>query len=418
VCLTQSACKDVDRDKYEFITKDFEAALQSFKPETFFSADTVFSCADVLFPEACEQQTELEKKRGEIARAVKSQRILTEQICAPLAQSYAAMLGTGLKGTKAYQFDNELTQAMRSAGAYALPLRIKQGYVTATYYYPDWDRDSHELGGSKAFAKRYYEAAPSHKTGGINLSYKESGIFDVNSPFPYGSISGYLRIQKFHDYVMNEEKLKNIKFELTLDFMHGYLFILHEDPKDINRETIFLYVDIPYTVYSNKYGEVSKIIQTEKDPDIHCYARSVSDARERWIYDKSYIAGEKAVSRITDFEPLTVPIHPQRFNGDSSYEISGAEISEPSLQCWMKVFGDNSIADSECLGTGYEKEFIEILNTDICVGFDTVTRAPKRTFPYKTVAMAEYSHIQGLHHFKPRCNLLNKKSSTKAGDYD
>ena len=329
---------------------------------------------------------------------------MTKQLCAPISESYLRMIGKGIKGGDVYAFDEELTSLMRAAGAYVLPLQVRDVNAKASYFNPDWDQNDPTHGGNREFVEFYTSlTAPEYKDMPNGPYYEAGGIIKTSA----NSLYSYILLKNFYDLAINQKKFEVKKFDFTFDFIHGYLFILPQDPSDINQETIFLYVDFPFSIHGNEYGKISSLAATEKTPEVRCYERSISQARRHWVDNKDFIAGKEFVSRIEDFSHLNLSFSEHRILEKPVDEINASHVAEPSLKCWMQMIDITSNDYSECLNTGYDKEFMSMLNRDVCVGFDAITPAPKRSYPYKVYLGDSPIYDSDIAPFSNRCKNEN-----------
>jgi len=190
-------------------------------------------------------------------------------------------------------------------------------------------------------------------------------------------------------------KMKDFFYEF--EFIRSYLFIFSKNAENMNEESIFYFVDLPYSILGNKLSEIQQLkFDTETPTKVNCYTASSSGV---WSNASANVADRfqtEAASPMVEPEPLTVPLNvnngknmiPQS-NGSGSlkrnngYLIAEEEIAEPSLRCWMLSFGFSSGEISQCKNSEYAEQYLEMLNKNICVYRNHTEKGPLRTYPYQ-----------------------------------
>lgn len=394
-------CREDRAEGYQVLSKDFVAAIQNIKADYFFAADPPQ-------PKPAPYKTAQSLENEKYFLATKHFASLSEKLCSSVEENYARMLESGLTGKDARAFDEELTRAMREAGAYALPLRIEGGQVDAAYYNPNWDRNpGAKYGGNKEFNedwRRLWGTKLQHSI--APTAYKEGGILE----YSFNMWKGVRNI--FHTFLITQKKFELRRFTFRIDVVHPYLFIFQKDPGDPEKESLFFYIDFPLAVSGDEFGKISHAGKTETEPQVRCNPTSVSRMRSLVldsIESTDFKSSGKSIALITEVSPLIIPL-PADYtrSSDAKYEhdILPESVAEPSIECWMAAYGylpgDHA---AECTKTGYADEFMEMLNRDLCVGYDFVRPAPARAYPYHAKAwIYEQQFMRGAVYDPRRCN--------------
>ncbi len=419
VCTLLVGCRGASAEGYKFISEDFSKAINSVNAKAFFESPT-----PVL--------TDYEKNDSGLSEKVKNNTLVSriashyetigENLCQPIAESYEKMMASGINGKDAYEFDKELVNVVREAGAYVLPLRIYEGEINAKYYNPNWDRNSNEQGGNRKFAESYFKLDPYERLPN-SPEFKEQGEIEVTAGVSRNGGS-YKKFQDFHLWVTEQNSFELKKLSYEFDFIHGYLFTFAQEPENLNQEIIHYYVDIPYTVIGKKLGDIERL---EFKPDalkkVKCYTGSKSDV---WLRASSNVKDRfltDAASPMGEFEPLTIPLNPEygmtqvpKSNTEKSlvknddYSVTENVIADPSLQCWMVAFGFASSENVTCTNTGYAEEFMSLLNKNICVRRDITEAASKLSYPYNVKpSLGRPKYVTGVFTWDTRCNPTQKE---------
>lgn len=374
---------------YQLLSDEFLHSLNSVQAETFFNPP--------LDPPPFNKQWDTNNSEHyahikQFSRVAEDYRKRGHAVCESIASKYDQMLDKPFNKEESFKFDTELSRAMREAGAFVLPIRVYDGQIKVEYFNPEWKTSSSEFNGNSAFAKNLNDI-PSNQR--LSVQYEKAGKITVN-PLMNENGGDYMDF-RFVNEVAQKSGLVMGDYQLSFNFVRPYLFIFHEDPKDIQSETITFYIDLPYSVESNKFGEINKLKKVESKKNSNhskpqCYVLSKTGLQIKQVENPVFQDGTKFLTNIGRLEPITDPLRVEyaevkvpRPDGRTGlvkapdYTIQENEISEPSLECWLGAMGLIE-ARKSCADTGYAKEFLALMNNTLCVS-DKVQRIPQITYP-------------------------------------
>lgn len=157
--------------------------------------------------------------------------------------------------------------------------------------------------------------------------------------------------------------------------------------------------------------------QYKEGNKVSCFTGSPASV---WVNAAANRAGKfemQAASPLREFEPVTIPLHPEygeakypdengKLVKNTSYKVEASDIADPSLRCWLNAMGFLSdFTDKECNSSAYAEEYMLMLNKNICVRPNELTRAPLLSYPYDVKPMQEFPFdIEWVFTWKTRCN--------------
>jgi len=119
---------DAEAKNYRFISRDFLYAIYGINLDAFFSKP---------LPELPKHKMSLtgeEKNKNLMFLYKEHYEQLGNRLCDSINEAYKKMPSPVITRASSYEFDIELTKAMRNAGAYILPLRLNKGKIHASYH--------------------------------------------------------------------------------------------------------------------------------------------------------------------------------------------------------------------------------------------------------------------------------------------
>ncbi|MBU0801515.1 MAG: hypothetical protein KKA05_11020 [Alphaproteobacteria bacterium] len=392
---------------YKFITQDFLDTLKTINAEHFYSQPlpTITELKEGLgpnyvFPEGYLEHQALALPNGELMRR-------GEVLCNRIQQSYESLFEKKEVGLHAFMFDEELRQSMREAGAYALPLRVLDGKIFASYINPNWERDDPKQGGHAKFFENYHKTVSNNRVANLNPGGQEIAI----NVWPHhGARAAAAGI--FHSFAVGVEDLRLEKFDLSITIKQDYLFVFRSDPESLNEESAYFFISFPFEAASESFGIVEKV-QLASEWNVDCSVVTKSGMKIR-ANDTGIMGSKPKDSRnlknvyhaIPPIEPLTFPLHAEygskevlSENGKfipnkDGYLVDANSLAEPSLVCWMQSMSLLKGNHPVCAKTNYGEEYIAILNSDICVSAEGVKSVVPRSYP---VQVKKPGHFLGAY---------------------
>ncbi|WP_148285117.1 hypothetical protein [Micavibrio aeruginosavorus] len=394
-----AGCKSDKADGYDFVTKDFMAALQAINADDFLEAGAAIPGAEkdheIIPPHLIDvKRAEYEALWSLSERKSEAYRKVGDGFCSSVSDAYVAMVGDGISGRSAYAFDEELLRAMRAIGAFPVPLRFVKGNVSARYFNPNSVQavlsraDSRPApithGGNKEFAEFYSSKT---RLSGPPLQYEDKGFISFQSKI--GSMYGFLNVSQAHDLMLGDPW----KFSLqSFSFDREFIVPVFYDLNNLGAEKILMYVNFPFVVTGDEFGKISTVVlpqagQVQIHEPQHKMKCSIISKTGLWDAGmrsrKKFIDRSEGLAMVGSYEPLTWPLDDEyrsrvdgRFRANA-YEINPQSIVDPSLKCWMSVFGYGDADPAMCLSENYAVEFLTLLKSNICVGYNYVDRRPR-----------------------------------------
>lgn len=393
-----SGCKSNKAEGYNFVTKDFIAAIKAIDADEFLEAGAAIPGAEkdnkIIPPHLIDvNRAEYEANWSQYERQSEVYKAVGADFCAPIFDSYVRMLGHGIAGKSAYAFDEELLRSMRDIGAFPVPLRFVSGKVSASYLNPNsvqvvlskpgspYGQISH--GGNEEFAKFYSQET--RLKGRASLHYEDKGIISLQQNI--ANMHGFFQISQAHDLMLGEPwKFSIQSFEYSFSFSREFIVPVLYDLNNLGTEKILMYVTFPFTVSGDGFGKISAVTLPQEDVGRNLKCSVVSKAGLLDVgmgQRKRFVDRSEGLAMMGSYEPLTWPLDDKygsrvdaRFRRNA-YEINPQSIVDPSLKCWMNVFGYRDADPEACLSTNYADEFIALLKSNICVGYNYVDRRPR-----------------------------------------
>lgn len=352
-------------ESYKFISKEFLSAVSQITPDYYFAENSPFleKGKPGRFHEIWKTNLYQEKDVGKRPHLIEE---VSDQLCNTLSDAYQLMLKTPIEGQEnIFKFDDELNSVMRKAGAYVRPLWIDDAETQIRYRNPEWDAlDSSNEQEIQEFIKSYKRAA--HEVGHniITLNVNADGLIEAATG-GYNSPS-FRSVNYAHKY-LTKKGLDTQSYYYSLIMKHNYLFVLKEDPADIKKDVVYLFVDIPFEITSQQRLAVSTLKKHGKGA-VKCkqYSKSqlqvVAESTSKSYADPETNEKKKKLyySVVEDMEPITFPMSPRHNYSigkyspyKEGYEINAETMSEPSLKCFLLAMELLSGDPAECLNTGY-----------------------------------------------------------------
>jgi hypothetical protein len=254
------------------------------------------------------------------------------------------------------------------------------------------------------------------------VEFKEQGIIRVLGR-AHDNGGDYRYFRKFDQFATEQGHIELKSYDYDFDLVHMYLFVFEKDPSDLNQEIVFFYVNIPFSVSGGQ--KISMLyFQPSAANQVSCFTGSTSKVRLQAYANVKNRFDKDAASPLGEPEPLTIPLHSEygvthvpvsdKESGlvqNQDYEVYESAISEPSLFCWLNAMGFNGGEDKseECTNTGYAEEYMDMLNKNICVRTDDVSRASLLTYPYKAKPSAGIPiYLRNVFTWDTRCNSVTE----------
>lgn len=315
---------------------------------------------------------------------------IADKSCEPLANVYAEALDDEEGDTDPYIFTDKITNAFESVGAYALPIQIVSRNFDAKYIL-EKNLDSLSDANKKIEISQFLD---NHFDGlGFGSRYlSKDGAIEIKDEYDRKDFQGgprKLNINTLSRALTNKWQYKEEDFNLNYSLIQPYVFIFHQDPKDINKEHIFLYVDVPYDVDVTNFGE--KVELKKPTGSLKCYANSSAAAKVDGIPSRVFKSGEISVALLENFQPLmAIPDSNYLKYGDA---VQLNDISNPSLECLLLFEGSRDGNFEQCKGKKYRENFIRLMNERICVSRDNNIKSP--AVDERTLIFSGFREIPG-----------------------
>lgn len=367
--------------KEELIPDGFRKAIMQITPDYFFS--------DPIEPYERFKKANLPFEGIDKAyKAREHYKELTDAVCKPMAMEMEAILAKKIEGQESiFGFTKELTKIMREAGAYSLPLRLERADIHATFFDLAWVPnmpDEVALSKFEQYNKEIGSGGLVHSSGKGEFALKGA---------PWAMSTDMARV--YHD-MLDKLKYKLGKYEHSYDFTQTYLFVLQQDPKNINSDRVYVYVDIPYRVEGNEFGHVNVLTKSilvgyspYRPEKVRCFVASKSGlgAASSSLNEESKKklgakAPERFLSILDILPPPTLPANPHNTDSNASYDIQASEVTQPYLRCWLGSFNIIEGKSDGCTSSGYAEEYANIIRSDMCGG-EKVSKIDRQfEFPY------------------------------------
>jgi|GEM_PF-6063500 len=402
-----------DNKEYKFLTEDFQSAFEKLNADAFYKTK-------VEYPETMKNffqspQNENQKKRVSFGKAVHYEKV-ANKICADISDAYLEILDTKIEGRHIFDFTDELNMFLETQEAYVLPLHSTHGYLNATYYNQDWDKNSTDIGGNRKFADFYNQDFNEKERNRTSVSFKEGGLIEVDTVPTM--IEWYRRYQTFKEYALEVRKVELKKEIFVLDMVQPYLLIYPQNAADITQDIVYLYMEFPYRITGSDLTSPTKIVLRDRKTDSVCRIKSGKDCIEEVRYkpevkcharstnlmkvqasDQNRYKENKAVAMVLGGSPLGYPI-PKKFISDDAYELEKGEFADPSLKCWLKIMSDDKSDIESCISSAYADKFLSMVNRDVCLRNNGITPIADQKFPI-SLPYGDPSYL--ITQFNPRC---------------
>lgn len=371
LCVLGDVSHAADGVQQQYVSADLVKAIQELKADAFFSPDVreseafknfgIMKGGGRLDPEKSYQSNLFNAKYLIDAQHYQE---IADKFCEPLADAYSEALDDVEGDVDPYIFTDKITNAFESVGAYALPIQIVSRNFDAKYILEknlDPLRDANKKIEISQFLDNHFDGL------GFGSRYlsKDGGI-EIKDEYDRKDSQGWprkLSINTLSHALTNKWQYKEKDFNLNYSLIQPYVFIFHQDPKDMNKEHIFLYVDVPYDIDVTNFR---KKVELKKSTDgLKCYANSSAAAKVNGSTFRVFKSGEKSISLLENFRPLmAIPDSNYLKYGDT---VQIKDISNPSLECLLIFEGAQDGNLENCKTEKYRQAYIKLMNERICV---------------------------------------------------
>lgn len=370
---------DGSNDQTYSLIEQISNSLSSINAEVYFSSTTENSNpADFL---------DYDRDLVEDISRARAYEETTEAFCAPIIEAYEKILSRKIEGQNIYHLDQELIMAAQSSGWYTLPLRVDSVSGKAVYKNNKWGKTDYDgkygrRVGDNGLILEYLDSHEGRTYDAIRkvLRFSKDGLINVEAK----TLLSYIPFKDFYMIASNDfsELLHVEDYRVSIKMVRGFLKVLDKDTNNIESDRVYLYVDFPFNLHGTSFADFN-LLSSQQDGKngVDCIVQSVSEARSRGRARANFVEGEAKDSFISKFSHLNIAKTQSALIAEETLKLEASEIVNPSLKCWLELFHFDYPDKADCNGLEYSKEYIKILNEDICVGIKNNTSLPKVTFP-------------------------------------